>query len=79
MSSKFIDPSLTVIGVVGSIAISVGSVLAETGVFPRFGSKVVNVMWILCIKRSWRAWGMHECMDKKLNCIKGSNATELAT
>jgi hypothetical protein len=44
MSSKFIDPSLTVIGVAGSIAISVGSVLAETGVFPRFGSKVVNVM-----------------------------------
>ena len=64
MSSKFIDPSLTVIGVAGSIAIRVGSVLAETGAFPRFGSEVVNVMWILCIRRSWLAWGgMHEqCM-----------------
>jgi hypothetical protein len=57
MSSKFIDPSSTVIGVVGSIAISVGSVLAETGIFPSFGSEVVNVMWFLCIRRSWLAWG----------------------
>ena len=57
MSSKFINPSSMVIGVVGSIAISVGLVLAEAGIFPSFGSEVVNVMWFLCIRRSWLAWG----------------------
>ncbi|KIM71987.1 hypothetical protein PILCRDRAFT_16549 [Piloderma croceum F 1598] len=54
MSSKVISPSFKLIGVDGSIAISVRSVLAETGAFARFGSEVLNVVW------SWFAWGPHE-------------------
>jgi hypothetical protein len=59
MSSKVISPSFKLIGIDGSIAISVRPVLAETGAFARLGSEVLNVMWMLYTRRSWFAWGPH--------------------
>ena len=47
MSSKVISPSFKLVMVDGSVTISVRSVLAETGTFPRLGSEVLNLRWIL--------------------------------
>jgi hypothetical protein len=64
MSSKVIGPSFKLVVVDGSITISVRSVLAETGTFPRLGSEVLNFRWMLYTRRSWFACGPHECMKK---------------
>jgi len=56
MSSKVISPSFHLVVVDGSVTISVGSILAETGTFPRLGSEVLNFRWMLYTK-SWFARG----------------------
>ena len=60
MSSKLVSSSFNLIGVDGSIAISVRSVLAETGAIARFGSEGLKDMLMLYNKRSWFARNPHE-------------------
>jgi len=60
MLSKVISPSFKLVVVDGSITISVRSVLAKTGAFPRLGSEVLNFRWMLYSRRSL----FHECTKK---------------